>query len=232
MNLHQMHTGPLAVNTYLVPVSENGVIIVDSANCAFSCDEDSLLHYLKSKKLNPVAIVLTHGHFDHVAGLCSLKKAFPDIPIAIHEADSNMIGTNSADLQGRALSQMGFLDFLPFVSELPEATVFLEDKKNLAEIFAKFDFPEEIKKSLNDWKIIHTPGHTEGSICLYNESSLTLISGDTLFYHSWGRTDLISGDEYKIHKSLSKIIELCDENTRVFPGHDYTGFTLMENFLN
>ena len=140
-----------------------------------------------------------------------------------------MIGENSAVLQKKALSQMEFTEFLPFVSNLPSATNFLEDKKTLADTFSDCNFGENLKKSLSEWKILHTPGHTEGSICLYNEKELTLISGDTLFYHSWGRTDLIGGNERKIHQSLFKINDYCDENTKVYPGHDFSGFTLAEN---
>ncbi|MBQ4379032.1 MAG: MBL fold metallo-hydrolase [Treponema sp.] len=229
MNLHLLHTGPLSVNTFIVPLFENKVFVVDSANCAFSRDEGSLVSYLNSNSLEPVAAVLTHGHFDHVSGLPSLKKSFPDIKIAIHKSDSEMIGEKSRILQEKSLSQMGFTAFLPFVSNLPGVDGILEDKKTLADTFSDCNFDEKLKSALSDWKILHTPGHTEGSVCLYNKKELTLISGDTLFYHSWGRTDLYGGDENKIHQSLFKIHDYCDENTKVYPGHDMTGFLLGEN---
>lgn len=230
MNLHLLHTGPLAVNTYLVPLSENEVFVVDPADCAFSQDEGSVVSYLASKNLNPIAVILTHGHFDHVSGLPFLKKSFPNIPVVIHEADSSMIGKDSELQQGKSLSQMGFFEFLPYVKNLPEATAFLEDKKTLLEVLEGCEFSPQAKKALEDWEILYTPGHTEGSCCLYNEKELTLISGDTLFYHSWGRTDLAGGSERKIHQSLARIAEYCEEQTRVYPGHDHAGFTLEENF--
>lgn len=230
MNLHLMHTGPLAVNTYIVPLSESECFVVDPADCPFSRDEGSVVSFLKEENFTPVAVVLTHGHFDHVAGLFSITKAFPHIPIAIHKADSRMIGEDSEKLQGQSLSHMGFLQFLPFVSDLPPATHFLEDKKTLAEVLLDCDCTEEAKKSLANWEILHTPGHTEGSVCLYNKPELTLISGDTLFYHSWGRTDLIGGSERTIRQSLAKIADYCEEKTLVYPGHEHSGFTLSENF--
>lgn len=229
MDLHLLHTGPLRVNTYVVPLYGNTVFVVDPAGCAFSRDEGSLVSYLSSKNLVPAAIVLTHGHFDHVSGLPSLVKAFPDIPVAIHRDDAQLIGAASENMQGISLSQMGFNQFLPFVSNLPEPAAFLEDGKTLAEVFASFKFDENVLKALENWEVLHTPGHTEGSCCLYNEAELTLISGDTLFYQSWGRTDLIGGSERKIHQSLLKINEYCEEDTRVYPGHDHTGFLLKDN---
>lgn len=228
--LKLLRTGPLKVNSYIVPLSETEVFVVDVADCHFSRDEGAVVSFLQSKNFTPVAVILTHGHFDHVSGLPSIVKAFPHISIAIHKEDSNMIGEHSEEMQEKSLSQMGFLQFLPFVSNLPAATHFLEDKKTLGQIFSDLKISDKAKSSLSKWEVIHTPGHTEGSVCLYNEENLQLISGDTLFYQSWGRTDLLGGNERKIHQSLAKIADYCDENAKVYPGHDHNGFLLCENF--
>lgn len=230
MNLHLLHTGPLSVNTYIVPLCGNKVFVLDPADCPFSGDEGSVLSFLASKKMEPVAVILTHGHFDHVSGLPSLKKAFPSLPIIIHENDSAMIGPDSSLLQGKALSQMGFDEFLPFVSSLPKADFFLKDKKTLAQIFESCNLSGDLIAALSEWEVLHTPGHTQGSCCLYNERERTLLSGDTIFYHSWGRTDLIGGNEAQIHQSLLKVFEYCDEESRVYSGHDDGVFLLGENF--
>ena len=230
MNLHLLHTGPLSVNTYIVPLCGNKVFVLDPADCPFSRDEGSVLSFLASKKMEPVAVILTHGHFDHVSGLPSLKKAFPSLPIVIHEDDSAMIGPDSSLLQGKALSQMGFDEFLPFVSSLPKADFFLKDKKTLAQILESCNLSGDLLSALSEWEVLHTPGHTPGSCCLYNERECTLLSGDTIFYHSWGRTDLIGGNEAQIHQSLLKVFRYCDEESRVYSGHDGGAFLLGENF--
>ncbi|MBQ0051547.1 MAG: MBL fold metallo-hydrolase [Treponema sp.] len=224
-----LRTGPLGVNTLIVPLVRNLVLIVDPACCKFSRDEEKLSNYLKENNLQPAVIVLTHGHFDHVSGLPSLYKSFPNTPILIHKADSDLIGPDSQKAQYGHLYPMGFDVFLPFVSNLPAATAFLEDEKNLLELLPQYAEDSELAECLQKWCVIHTPGHTPGCCCLYNEDDLILISGDTMFYHSWGRTDLPGGNESEIQKSLLKIAEIVEEDALVFPGHETSGFKLEEN---
>lgn len=219
-------TGPLEVNTVIVPLVENKVLVVDPANCKFANDEDDIFGYLEKNHLEPVAIALTHGHFDHIAGLPSFKRKY-DIPIAIHKNDSKMIGSDSQSEQGYALSLMGFGVFLPSVSNLPDADCFFEDGMTLSEVYGSL--PSDISAALSQWKVIHTPGHTQGCVCLYNKEQKILISGDTVFYHSWGRTDLPGGNEAQIQKSLRRINDIVEKDTLVYPGHDFFGFELEEN---
>ncbi len=212
-------TGPLRVNTLIVTLEEPGdsnsknkVFIVDPACCDFSCDKDIIVHYLKEKSLEPVAIILTHGHFDHIAGLTTLKENFPDIKIYINKKDADCIGESGRKKQSQTLDAMGFSEFIPSVSNLPAPDEFLEDGN---EIFG--------------WTILETPGHTKGSVCLYNEKEGLLISGDTIFFHSYGRTDLAGGNDADMNKSLERIYKTIPKHTKVYPGHDITGFTLEEN---
>lgn len=83
--------------------------------------------------------------------------------------------------------------------------------------------------ALSSWKIIHTPGHSPGSCCLYSQKENSLISGDTMFYHSWGRTDLAGGNEAQLQKSLSMLRKTIPPETKVYPGHDTYGFRLGDN---
>lgn len=227
MTIQILHTGPLQVNTLIVPLVRNFVLVFDSACCHFSRDTNLLTDFLKKNALEPVAVVQTHGHFDHVAGLKSLKRDFPELPVLIQKDDSALIGSQSKIEQGKQLYQMGFEEFLPFVSDLPAATSFLEDGKTLADCL---NLKPEIKESLSEWKILHTPGHTKGSCCFYNEAQKTFISGDTVFYLSYGRTDLPGGSESEMQESLEKIYRNVAADAKVFSGHGETGFMLKENF--
>lgn len=215
-----IHTGPFGTNSLVVPLGSPAgrqVFIVDPACCDFSHDTYSVSRFLEAEGLEPVALVLTHGHFDHVAGIGFLKGLYPSMKVYIHADDASFIGERGGDRQARHLSLMGFMEFLPSVSGLCPATDLMSDGD---ELFAGYGSP---------WRVMHTPGHTEGSCVLYSRQEKTLISGDTLFYRSWGRTDLPGGDEAQIMQSLRRIYKEIPPDTRVYPGHDRAGFLLEES---
>lgn len=157
--------------------------------------------------------VFTHGHFDHTSALPFLHALFPEATIAIHKDDSCYLGESATAIDIDDFSELGLSRYVENFFEqegpLPDVTLLLKDGDALP--FA----PE--------WKVLHTPGHSPGSICLYNEDEKTLLSGDTLFaYGGYGRTDLRGGSYPQLMKSLSRLNELPSE-TKVLPGHgEYT----------
>ena len=217
MKLHVIHTGVFKVNTLIVPIENNQCFVVDPAACALSGDENLITDYLKSHKLECAGIVLTHSHFDHITGIAPVKAAFPAAKICIHGFEAaELAGTGLAGPMNQSVLQFfGAPDLLGVVGAQPAADTLLREGIT---IFG--------------WKVLHTPGHTPGSICLYKayageHGEGVLISGDTLFdYGGYGRTDMYGGDEAEIQKSLARLHREIPAGTLVYPGHDSFGFMM------
>lgn len=227
MNISVLNTGPFSINTLIVPLCANKVFVVDPAACSFSKDANKITDFLSSSNLEPVAFLLTHGHFDHIAGTGILKKAYPNVPLICHKNDNIMIGQN-AFAQTQTLNLMGLENLSCVLENLPNADILFSEETTLNKLFCN-ENDKELLENLSLWKVLYTPGHTQGSVCYYNQKEKVLLSGDTIFFHSWGRTDLPGGNESLIIKSLSKIYSTLSDDVVVFPGHEYYGFNLGEN---
>ncbi|MEN8253315.1 MAG: MBL fold metallo-hydrolase [Patescibacteria group bacterium] len=189
LNIETLSLGELNTNCYLVWDSETQeAMIIDPA------DEGSFIsEKILELKLKPKYIVLTHAHFDHILGLLEVKLNF-DIPILMHEADNFLLES----LPERAQHWLK-RNTLP----APAAEQFINEPDQIA--FGNFEF-----------KILNTPGHTPGSICIYNQE--IIFSGDTLFKNAIGRTDLSYSNPQAMRNSLQKIFEL-NKNLVIYPGH-------------
>ena len=209
--MHVIRTGVFGVNTLIVEIpgaDRKQCLVVDPAACPLSRDETKITDYLKAKKLECAGIVLTHSHFDHITGIAPVKSAFPKSQIFIHEAEAVELSSPPGPMNQSVLQFFGAPEILSEVAKQPAADVLVREG---SDIFG--------------WKVIHTPGHSPGSICLYNKNENTLIPGDTLFdYGSYGRTDMYGGDEATIRHSLSHLKEVIPSGTIVYPGHDSFGF--------
>lgn len=175
-------------NTYFV-IADDQVIIIDPGS-----DGSSIASRINRMSWKPLAILLTHGHFDHVNGAEYLQKHL-GVPVYVHQLDEVMIGDpslNGADTFGFD----GHYDI--------KCKTFISD--------------ETLTFGPISLKAIHTPFHTPGSVSYYVKEKGWLFSGDTLFKNSIGRSDLPLGSFRNIHTSLAKLQKLAPE-TIVYPGH-------------
>ena len=191
-----IQVGGFEVNCSIL--SENGKAwIVDPGQ-----EADRIADTLARKGLEPAAILLTHAHFDHIGGIPGLLEKFPDLPVYVHENDAVMFGHHLNRLPP---------EYPSFAK--PRNLVALSNLERLENIE-----PLESLARLEGLEIIETPGHTPGGVCYYFPKDKLLLSGDTLFAGSIGRTDLPGGDMATLMNSLQRLVALPDD-TLVIPGH-------------
>lgn len=189
MTVSRKTLGYMFTNCYfLTDDASRETIIVDPAAQA-----QKILDELRQQNLKPVMIVLTHAHFDHMMALKELLDALR-IPFCLHKMDAPALSDPVLNLSRELLHR----DLLcpPPDRLLEEGDVLCAGESRLT--------------------VLHTPGHTPGSICLLGEDAL--ISGDTLFRQGMGRTDFPGGDIVAMRSSLHRLASL-DGGLRVFPGH-------------
>lgn len=156
---------------------------------------DTILAVLKRHGLKVTAIVVTHGHIDHVAGAQALRRA-TGAPVYMNAADQEQL--DQLDWQA------SWLGMPP-----PERV----------EVDSELKDGDRLTVGPVELTVLHTPGHTQGSCCLWIPAEQKLIAGDTLFRDSIGRTDLPGGDSRRILASIKEKLLGLPEETRVYPGH-------------
>lgn len=189
LKIDTLTLGLYQVNCYVVR-NENSdrCVVIDPGY-----DPQKVLNHLKTKGLTLDAILLTHGHFDHVGAVKELA-AETDCKVFLHNLERTM----------------------------PEAMT-------AGSLYATDNYPHRFSVAGMDFTVLHTPGHTPGSVCLICEDAM--FSGDTLFAGSCGRTDLPGGDWATILASLGRLKELPG-NYRVFPGHGEDTTLAQEKQIN
>lgn len=190
LRIDTMVLGMVSTNTYILyKEGEGQAVIVDPAD-----HPERILERCRQLSLTPAAIVLTHGHFDHIGAAEGICREYPVEVIAGEKEDQLM-----RDLVLNLSGQFGS-------SFTAKASRLVRDGETLELL------------GLN-WKVMETPGHTRGSVCYYIAEEEVLLSGDTLFCESYGRTDFPGGSGSQMIQSIGKLLELPEE-TMVYPGHE------------
>ncbi len=182
---------------------ETNCYVLRSSEAAKDClvmdpglGSEELIGFLREQQIAPVAVVLTHGHIDHIAGLGALRRSFPGIKVFIHALDAEMLGKPVANLSGL----MG----REFTAEA--ADVCVEDGDCIEQAGVKL-------------QVLHTPGHTPGGLCLYSSASGVVFTDDALFAESIGRTDFPGGSMSRLLRSIKEKLWVLPDETVVRPGH-------------
>ena len=190
IEIKMMVLGPVQTNSFfLINEDTKELLIIDPADRA-----QGIIDWIQSEGLKPVAILLTHGHFDHIMAVEGLRKEY-QIPMYASKDEVEVL----ANPQLNVSTMMG-----AYVSMKAD------------ELFADGDVLELAGMKL---KVISTPGHTIGSVCFYIEEEKMLISGDTLFEASVGRTDFPTGSSRQLIHSIKTRLFILPEDVNVFPGH-------------
>ena len=173
---------------YACPKTREAVII-DPGD-----EAERILETIQEHELIPKYIINTHGHIDHICAIDEVSEVYP-VPLAIHPADLPMYtDERHAQIYGRSA---------PLVKRKPDMLLKEGDRITFGTLTLE---------------VLHTPGHSPGSICLVSQT-YCVFSGDTLFYRSIGRTDFPGGDYAQIEQSIRNKLYTLEDDLVVFPGH-------------
>jgi glyoxylase-like metal-dependent hydrolase (beta-lactamase superfamily II) len=186
--IHTLVVGRLQTNCYILE-SDSIALVIDPGE-----EPERILRFLHDIKVKPIQIIATHTHFDHVLGVDGIRATL-NIPFLIHHDDLSMLES----MQSRVRQFMGLT-----VRPPPRVDRFLKDRESLT-------------VGHDTLKVLHTPGHSPGSISLAGRGYV--FTGDALFNQSIGRTDLPGGDLDTLISSITDRLFSLPDDTIVYPGH-------------
>jgi glyoxylase-like metal-dependent hydrolase (beta-lactamase superfamily II) len=192
--MHKISTlnlGMLSTNCFIVSDENNDCVAIDIGGSS-----DKFIAYIKENNLNLKAILLTHGHFDHMMGVGEVQREY-DIPVYIHKSDVVCFKNPRFNVSYIVGNE------------------YTADIKNIIEIDDNDTINISNISNLR-FRVIHTPGHTKGSVCY--DMGDDLFTGDTIFKGSWGRTDFPGGDIDELISSLLRLKNL-DGDRNIYSGH-------------
>lgn len=194
MKIFTLVFNPIEVNTYIL-ADENGDCAIIDCGCYEKEEFERLVHFIDEKKINPVILLNTHCHLDHIFGNKFIFQKYGLLPFS-HEADemNRLDAVDHAKLFGL------------FMEEPPKPAGFISDNQLIT-------FGTEKLKAL------FVPGHTSGSLAFYSEKSNCVFTGDALFSGSIGRTDLPGGNFETLIKSIRSRLFVLPSSTTVYAGH-------------
>jgi len=195
IKVHKLTFNPFQENTYILSDETNDAVIIDPG-CYERNEQSFLIDYIDKNQLNPVKLVNTHCHIDHILGNFFVANKYK-LGLGIHKDDLGTLNAvaNYAHVYGFEAYQIS-----------PEPAYFINEGED-------FTFGN------STLKIIFGPGHAPGHIAFYSEKDSFVINGDILFQGSFGRTDLPGGDFNVLKKTILETMFALPENTVVYCGH-------------
>ena len=194
LNVRVYNLGPVQTNCYIVSNKKKDCLIFDPGE-----EASRIINELRKNGLNPLAILLTHTHFDHIGAVDAIRAVY-NIPLYVHEKEVRWLGDPQKNGSGK-------------YAELPNYVVNEPDEQHIIR--------QENEMTIGDFSfdVVHTPGHSPGSISFIFKEDCFAIVGDTLFEQSVGRTDLIGGSVNVLLKSIHEKLLSLPEDTIIYPGH-------------
>ncbi len=196
MKVYKLIVGVLHSNCYVVETKEKNAVIIDAG-----AEADRILNFCEEKGLNIKKILLTHGHFDHMCAVAPIVLK-TGASVYIHHSDAAKLQSEEKSLS----------------NVIPGVVFYKVSKYNTA------SENEIISQDEVSFKVLHTPGHTKGSVCYITED--IIFSGDTIFCGNVGRTDFPDGSLEEMKKSVNRIKNL-EGNYTIYCGHENS--TTLEN---